>query len=234
MQFGADFRAATLRCDNLICDDATINNAQINGVTVKRRENVCLEYLSGVCDGRDVYPEYLNGAALTLPAVTSVQQLTTGQWDDIDGCTIVYQPPVLEPDANGRVRGTVVVQIDVIQGMGGAPRDTGSICTFGFELDSVEVAPKCAMVIGADVFYGMKAVMRMVINIDSDYAGDDPANCKLQSWTTPKVFKARAWEYTASNEARLHQPTYYKSSYLDPQMPIIPPVVTISTYGPSA
>jgi hypothetical protein len=234
MQFGADFRATTVRCDNLICDDATINSAKIDGVTVKRRENACLEYISGTCDGRTVYPEFLGDVGLVLPAVTAVQQLNTGVWQPIDGCSILYQPPTLEPDANGRVRGTVVYQVDVIQGMGGAPRDLGSICTYGFELAGVIVQPKCNMVVGCDVFYGAKAVTRLVVNIDSDYPADDPANCKLQSWTTPKLFRALAWEYTASNEARLHQPSYYKSLFQDPQLPIIPPVITIATYGPSA
>ena len=191
--------------------------------------NRCLEKIASICDGRRMYPDYLKSAGtkfLTSVNVTAAQTGTHGQWIDVNGSEIVYQPPTLGA-FDSATRGTVIYKFSCVVGK----VDGAALMSFQLVIDGTEVDAKCNQILGSSGFYGSHVNFEIPIQIDSG-EGNSAANAVFTNWTSTKTLKLQVWEYANSTEFQLFQPYYFESSYVDiATMPVVKPMISIETYG---
>ena len=229
---------------NITTNTSNITTNTTN-ITAKTDKNInrCLEKISGVCDGRKLYPDYLKSAGttfITLATISSAQDV--GQaWVDVTGSEITYQPPTLSA-FGGATRGIVVYKFsfhmskhDTVNEVQG---DTQGLGSFKILIDDLNNGSYTALTIGKQVhggtLYGKQIHMEVALTIDSTES-KDLANGIFDTWTSPKKIKVQAWEYSTGTEFNIHQPMYYESSFLETDgalaVPIIQPKISIETYG---
>lgn len=214
-------------------------------IALKTNKNInrCLEKISGVCDGRKLYPDYLKSAGtkfITLSNITSA--LDVGQsWNDITGSEITYQPPTLSA-YDGATRGIVVYKfsfhmskhdsVNEVQG------DAEGLGSFKFLIDDLNDGTFTELTIGQQVLggssYGKQVDMEVALTIDSTLS-KNIASGIFDVWTTPKKIKVQSFEYSTGAEFNIHQPLYYENFFLATDgalaVPIIKPKISIETYG---
>ena len=191
--------------------------------------NRCLEKIAAICDGRKMYPDYLKSAAtkfLTTVNVSSAQTGTNGQWIDVNGSTIVYQPPTLGA-FDSATRGTVIYKFSCVVGK----VDGAALMSFQLLIDGTEVEAKCNQILGSSGFYGSHVNFELPIQIDSGLS-NSAANAVFTNWNSTKTLKLQVWEYANSTEFQLFKPHYFESGYEDnATMPVVKPMISIETYG---
>ena len=229
---------------NITTNTSNITTNTTN-ITAKTDKNInrCLEKISGVCDGRKLYPDYLKSSGttfITLANITSAQDV--GQaWVDITGSEITYQPPTLSA-FGGATRGIVVYKFsfhmskhDTVNQVHG---DSQGLGTFKFLIDDANDGNYTALTRGIQVLggtsYGKQVDMEIALTIDSTESKNVALGI-FDTWTSAKKIKCQVFEYSTSTEFNLHQPMYYEDLFLELDgplaVPVIQPHISIEAYG---
>ena len=215
--------------------DAVEASAAANATAIALRTtkglNRCLEKISGICDGRKLYPDYLKGESttyITLTDITAAQAGTAGSWVDVAGSSIAYIPPAMGEYAS-TTRGCVIYKFSFLLGRTG---DGEGLVSFQCLLDGTEIEGKATQVHGSGGFYGSHVTIELPIQIDSGET-TSLANAVLSSWgSSTRTIKVQMFEYASGTEVRVHQPYYWEALYESNSTPLVSqPTISIETYG---
>jgi hypothetical protein len=158
-----------------------------------------LEVVSGTCDGRSIT---VPSGTYTLGNVTTYQSLSTG-YVDVTGSTISYTPP-----SNAS---HVLYRFDFLWDS----ESSSGISHFKLLIGGTEVIPayKCisSNYSGNHGHHHGHHPESIFYNFDLTAASDDAANGKFASWTSAKIIKVQAREYTSTYQAAVHHNIYYST-----------------------
>lgn len=171
-----------------------------------------LEVVSGVCDGRSIT---VDSGTYTLTDVTAYQNLSTS-YADVNGSSITYTPP----SNTSHVLYRFDFEWDSIGSAG--------ISHFKLLIGGTEVVPayKCisSNYSGNHSHHHGHHMESMYYTFDLTAASDDAANGKFASWTTGKIIKVQAREYSSTYQAAVHHNVYYStfsfSQYTQPTLTV--------------
>jgi hypothetical protein len=178
------FNANTLNMSNLV---TTASGNIINQFTAP---GSVLEQLSNPCDGSTVVGR---SGTYTWPSVAAAQALTVS-YADVNGSSISYTPPTGTTKVIYRFNYTVA---------GVTSADSGPIAHIKLFIDGTEVlyARHTDRSNGSALVGESRVSLEWGIGI----GGTPSTNTgRIASWTTPKIIKLQARQYTGSYTASLH------------------------------